>query len=96
MNRTVFPFRNLAPLLTTVLGIVLLTAAQASASQPPPGRGEMSGTQHRRVTGSMHDVTNSAPTAHAWVLFSAGVLAALVVGAVLMQLAQRRRAQPAH
>jgi hypothetical protein len=96
MNRTVFPFRNLAPLVTIVLGILLLTAAQAAASQPPPGRGEMGGTHHRPVTGPMHHVANSAPTGHSWVLFSAAILAPLVVGAVLVHVSRRRRAQLAH
>ena len=96
MNRTIFPFRNLAPLIITVLGMVLLTAAQAAASQPPPGRGERTGTYHQPSTASVRHVTDSAVGAQSWVLFAAGVLAALVLGAALKHLAQRRRAQLAH
>jgi|tagenome__1003787_1003787.scaffolds.fasta_scaffold20904630_4 formate/nitrite transporter FocA (FNT family) len=100
MNRTIFPFRNLAPLVITVLGTVigtvLLTAAQAAASQPPPGRGERTGTYHGPSAASVHHMTESPVSAQSWVLFAAGILAALLVGAALMHLAQRRRAQLAH
>jgi ABC-type cobalamin transport system permease subunit len=96
MNRSIFPFRNLAPLVITVLGMVLVTAAQAVASQPPPGRGERTGTYHGPSTASVHHVTQSPVSSPSWLLFAAAVVTAVVLGAALMHLARRRRIQLVH
>ena len=99
MNRTIFPFRNLAPLLRVlgiVVGLVLVTGAQATARQPPPGRGEPTGTYHAPSTASVHHVAQSPVSSPSWLLFAVAVLAAVVLGAALMHLAQRRRVQLAH
>src|SRR3954454_4516911 len=96
MNRTLFPFRNLAPLVTTVVAMVLLTATQAAAMQPPRDPGERTGTYVAPTNASAHHVTQSQVSALSWVMFAAAVLAALVIGAALMHLAQRRRVQLAH
>jgi ABC-type cobalamin transport system permease subunit len=93
MNHTLFPFRNLAPLVIAVLGMVLGTAAQAAARQPAPGRGEPTGTYPGPSTASVHHVTQSPVSAPSWLLLAAAVLAAVVLGAALMHLAQRRRVQ---
>ena len=104
MNSSIFPFRNPAPLVITVIGtvigtvmcMVLGTAAQAAANQPPPGRGERSGTYHGPSTPPVHHLVASPVSTPSWLLFAAAVLAAVVLGAALMHLAQRRRAQLAH
>jgi hypothetical protein len=97
MNRTTHPFTRLAALVTTVATLVLVTAGQASAMRPPdpapgdPGRGYDGPSRT-----SVQLVTDSSISVLQWVLFVAAVTAALLVGAGLMHLAHRQRAQVAH
>jgi hypothetical protein len=90
MIRTTHPFTRLVELATVALGLLFVAAGQASAQIPLPGPDG---------TGSVHEASTPAPagpSVHAsisfvqWTMFAAAVLAALMIGAALMHLAQRR------
>src|SRR5262245_33444196 len=92
MNRPPRPFARLALLATTVLGILLVTAGQAAAMYPPdPGGGGR--VYEAPSPAQIQPVTDNSVSVQQWVLFTAAVLGALAIGAALMHLTQRRRAQ---
>jgi hypothetical protein len=86
MNRTRHPFSRLAALATTALGLLLLTAGQATAQRPVPGPGG-TGSAPAPVQPSI----DASVSVLQWTLFAVALLAALVIGAALMNLAQRHR-----
>lgn len=93
MNSTSRHLTRLSGLVATILGMVFFTASQAAAMRPDPqpsGPGtvpEGSGTQ------SVLRVTENSISVLQWVLFAVAVIAALLIGAALAHLAQRRRIQ---
>lgn len=96
MNRTTRYLTRLTGLAATILGLVLVTAAQASAMRPDPGPGGPASRYQGSDTPSVLRVTDSSVSAQQWVLIAAAVIGALLIGAALMRLAQRHHAQPAH
>lgn len=96
MNRTSRQFTRLAVFAATILGLVLATAAQSSAMRPDPGpTGPDSGIQAAGASPVIH-ITESSVSAVLWVLFAVAVIGALLLGAAMMQVVQRRRARLAH
>jgi hypothetical protein len=101
MNRTIHLFTHVATLATIVLGLMLVTAGQAAAQYPHPDAGGSRGggggvTYEGTIPAPMQSVTETSVGTLQWVLFAAAVLGAVAIGAALMHLAQRRRAQLAH
>jgi hypothetical protein len=95
MNRTTRLFTLVAALPTTVMALVLLTAGQAVAIRPKPGPHGGEGI-HEGPSDPSALLVEGSVSALQWVLFAAAVIAALLVGAALMHLAQRHRVQLAH
>lgn len=96
MNRTTRPFTRLAALATIVVGLVLVTAGQAMALRPDPSPADPGGLSDGPTRASVLLVTDSSISALQWSLFVAAVIGALLLGAALTHLAQRRRRQPVH
>lgn len=93
MNHTRRHLTTLSTLAATILGLVLVTAGQAAAMRPEPGPTGPVGAGQTSGAPSALPVTDSSISALQWVLFVAVVLGALLVGAALTHLAQRRRIQ---
>ena len=99
MNRTTRPFTRLAVLATTVLGLVLATASQATAqicvdpsnARPRPCPTTSDRVYHGSSTTPIRQVTDNSTSTLQWVLLAAAVLAAIAIAAVLMRLVQRHR-----
>jgi hypothetical protein len=96
MRHTIHPLTRLAVLATTVLGLVLVTAGQAAAMNPPPDPGGPGGGYEGSSTVPIQWVSDSSVSGLQWVLFAAAVLGAFAVGAAVMHLAQHHRRQLAH
>jgi hypothetical protein len=96
MNRTSHPFTRLAALATVALMIVLVTAGQASAMRPDPAPADPGVGSQAPARASVLVVTDSSISVLQWVLFAAAVIGGLLLGAALMHLSQRHRAQLAH
>jgi hypothetical protein len=96
MRHTIHPFTRLAVLATTVVSLMLVTAGQAAAMNPPPDPGGLGGGYDGSSSVPVPSVSDSSISGLQWVLFAASVLAAFAIGAALMHLAQRQRRQLAH
>lgn len=96
MNRTTHPLTRLAALATIVMALVIVTAGQAAAMRPDPAPADPGGVYHGPSRASVQLVTDNSVSALQWVLFVAAVTGALLIGAGLMHLAHRQRAQLAH
>lgn len=96
MNRTTHPFTRLTALATIALTLVLVTAGQAAATRPDPAPSDSEGLYKGLSGASELVVMNSSVSALQWGLFAVAVIGGLLVGAALMHLAQRHRAQLAH
>lgn len=91
MNRTTHPFTRLVTLATTALGLLLLTAGQATAQRPVPGPGGTGTAPTPAAPAPVQPSIDASVSVLQWTLFAVAVLAALVIGAALMRLAQRHR-----
>jgi hypothetical protein len=87
---------RLTAVVATLVGTVFLTAGQALAMRPDPGPTPSSGASDGSGTQTVLRVTDSSVSIGQWVLFAVVVAAALLIGAALTHLAQRRRTQLAH
>jgi hypothetical protein len=96
MNRTRRQLARLTALAATILGLVLVTAAQASAMRPEPGPTGPGSVSQPPGTPSVLHVSENSVSVLQWVLFAAAVIGALLIGAAMMQVSQRRRARLAH
>jgi len=86
---------RLVGLATSIVGLVVFTASRAAAMQPDPGPGNAGTVHDGSGTPSVLRVSDNSVSVLQWVLFVAVVIGALVLGAALTHLAQRRRLQPA-
>jgi hypothetical protein len=96
MNRKSHPFTRLTALATIALALVLVTAGQAAAMRPDPAPADPGVGYKGPSRASVLVVTNSSVSVLQWVLFAVAVIGGLLVGAALMHLSQRHRAQLAH
>jgi ABC-type cobalamin transport system permease subunit len=96
MNRTIHPVTRLATLATIVMALVLVTAGRAAAMRPDPAPADPGGAYDGPSRASVVLVPDNSVSILQWVLFVAAVTGALLIGAGLMHLAQRRRTQLAH
>jgi hypothetical protein len=96
MNRARRHLTQLTALAATILGLVLITAGQASAKRPEPELTGPVGAGQAPAAPSTLPATDSSISLLQWVLFVAVVLGALLVGVALTHLVARRRIQPAH
>jgi hypothetical protein len=95
MNLASRHLTQLTALAATILGLVLVTAGQASAVRPEPEPAHI-GAGRALPAPSVTSATDSPLSLLQWVLFVAVVIGALLVGAALTHLIARRRMQPAH
>jgi ABC-type cobalamin transport system permease subunit len=93
MNHLTRHLTRLAGLAATILGLVLVTSGHAAAMQPEPGPAGPDSVGQGSGTPSALGVTDSSISVLQWVLFAAVVIGALMIGAALTHLAQRRRVQ---
>ncbi len=84
---------RLTGLIATIVGMVIFTAGQAAAQRPDPGGAGTNGVPGGSDTQSVLLVTDSSVSVLQWVLSAVVVIAALIIGAALMHLAQRRHIQ---
>ena len=96
MNSKSRHLARLSGLVATILGMVFFTASQAMAMRPDPGPVGANGVPEGSGAQSVLRVTDSSISVLQWVLFAVVVIAALLIGAALTNLAQRRRTQLAH
>jgi hypothetical protein len=94
MNRTTHSFTRLAALATTALALLLVTAGQAAALRLAPGNGGTGSVHEGPTPAPAQPIMDASVSALQWTLFAVVVLCALVIGAVLMNLAQRHRGAP--
>ena len=92
MKRTTHRLTRLAVLATTAPCLALVTAGQAAAVNLPDPGGP-SGVGQGPTPTLVQTVTDNSISALQWVQFVAAVLSALAIGAALMHLAHRRRAE---
>lgn len=92
MNRTTVLFTRLAALATVAVGLLFVTAGQAAAQllrvPGPDGAGTVHHTSTPAPAGPISDASVSVLQ---WTIVAVAVVGALVIGAALMHLAQRRR-----
>lgn len=91
MNRTTHHVTRLAALATTVLGLLVVTTGRALAQNPVPGPGGTGSPHDAPVPAPAQPIVEASISVLQWTLFATAVVAALVIGAALMNLAQRRR-----
>jgi hypothetical protein len=96
MNSKSRHLTRLSGLVATIVGMVFFTASQAAAVRPDPGPTGSNGVSEGSGTHSVLRVTENSISVLQWVLFAVVVIAALLIGAALTHLAQRRRIQLAH
>ena len=89
-------FARLAALATVALAVVLATAGQAAAMRPEPGPTGPGSVSTAATHPSAVLVTHNSLSLLQWMLFAATLVVALVVGAALARVAQRRSLQPTH
>ena len=96
MNRTTHTFTRLAVLATTALALLLVSVGRAAAQRvTPPGGTGGTGSEHAGPTPvPTQPIMDASVSALQWTLFAVVVLSALVLGAVLMNLAQRHHGAP--
>jgi len=92
MKQTTHRLTRLTVLATTAPCLVLVTAGHAAAVNLPDPGGP-SGVYRGPTQTPVQTVTDNSISAVQWMLFVAVVLSALAIGAALMHLAQRRRAE---
>ena len=93
MNSKSRQLARLSGLVATIVGMVFFTAAQATAMRPDPQPDGPVGVPAGSGTPSVLPGTESSISSLEWVLFAVAVIAALLVGAALTHLAERRRFQ---
>jgi hypothetical protein len=96
MNSTSRHLTRLSGLVATIIGMIFFTASQAAAMRPDPGPAGSNSVSESPGTQSVLRVTENSVSVLQWVLFAVVVIAALLIGAALTHLAQRRRTQLAH
>jgi len=90
------PLARLTVLATIALALVLATAGQAAAMRPEPGPTGPGSVSTAATHPSAVLVTHNSLSLLQWMLFAATLVVALVVGAALARIAQRRSLQPTH
>lgn len=93
MNSTFRHLTRLSGLVATVVGMVFVTASQAAAMRPDPEPSGPASVPAGSGTQSVLRITENSISFLEWVLFAVAVIAALLIGAALAHLAQRRRVQ---
>jgi hypothetical protein len=96
MNSKSRHLTRLSELVAAIVGMVFFTASQAAAMRPDPGPTGSNSVPEGSGTQSVLRVTENSVSVLQWVLFAVAVIAALLIGAALTHLAQRRRMQLAH
>jgi len=96
MNSKSRHLTRLTGLVATIVGTVFFTASQAAAMRPDPGPAGSNSASEGSGTRSVLRVTENSVSVLQWVLFAVAVIAALLIGAALTHVAQRRRIQLAH
>lgn len=91
MNRTTHLFTRLVALATVGVSLLLITAGQAAAQLLPPGPDGTSAVHDGVTQAPAGPIVDASVSVLQWTLFALAVLGALVVGAALMHVAQRRR-----
>lgn len=91
MNSTSRHLTRLSGLVAAIVGMVFFTASQATAMRPDPGPADSTNVSGGFGTQSVLRVTENSVSAVQWALFAVVVIAALLIGAALTRLAQRRR-----
>jgi hypothetical protein len=81
---------RLTAITTAVLGVLLVTAGQALALNPPPDQGHGAPTRHVPTMATAHVASTGWDNPIQWVVLAAALLVAAAVGAGLMRLADRR------
>jgi hypothetical protein len=96
MNRTTHTFTRLAVLATTALALLLVSVGRAAAQRVElPGGTVGTGSEHAGPTPvPTQPIVDASVSALQWTLFAVVVLSALVLGAVLTNLAQSHRGAP--
>ena len=93
MNSTSRHVTRLSGLVASIVGMVFFTASQAAAMRPDPEPSGPTTVPGGSGTPSVLRVTENSISVVQWVLFTVAVVAALLIGAALTHLAQRRRIQ---
>lgn len=96
MNSKSRHLARLSRLVAAIVGMVFFTASQATAMRPDPEPVGPTSASGGSGTQSVLRVTENSVSVLQWVLFAVVVIAALLIGAALTHLAQRRRIQLAH
>jgi hypothetical protein len=96
MNNKSRHLTRLSGIVATIVGMVLFTASQAAAMRPDPGTPGSTCVSEGSGTQSVLRVSENAVSVLQWVLFAVVVIAALLIGAALTHLSQRRRIRLAH
>ena len=96
MNSKSRHLTRLFGLVTTILGTLVFTASRAAAVLPGPAPAAPKGGPEGSGTQPVLRISENSVSVLQWVIFTLVVVAALLIGAALTNLAQRRRTQMAH